>query len=684
MGQGTGTMKARSSWFLLVLAAAWLLAGCMPDRKGEAQILAEAAAKADSTALADGIAGDDSASDGSAGEGIADDGIVDAADAVTADTELADTTGADDGDSLTEVADTAGAEVADTSGDATAVVDAADASDTAEPVDSADTSLPGDVADVAPPADATGSGDAADGSGPPDTADATSDAADANDGQGGGADSDASAPCTKDADCSSGNACQVAHCVSGSCVLTAVNCDDGNVCTVDSCATTVGCGHVSVADGSACTTGSPCTLGDSCQTGVCTSLPAIWDKAVGTKSEDHLVAVDATAAGVVAVGSSNHNGLWEAWLVWVDNTGKVVLNKTFGGSGEAHSGTGIATLADGSFALAVGVNANNKLKARLLHVSVNGNLLAEATFMDVDPQRVAAVPGGGAVLVGRTVDGASGRGWAARVDAGWGKVWEKEFGDSSASSFADLAIANSMIWMVGTTPASLTSLDQAWVVRTDLNGAVQLEKTLSSLLPRSLTGVSAAALGGEIIAVGRSTSVGDAGLVLRVDASGAVKSDKEFSSGSSYFQGVAATFPVSGVDGGALAVGVAKPGSDNQLWLTRTQQTGYQAWQKTMGGSGAEQARDVLLQAHTLWIVGDTSSIGAGGSDGWILRLDVFGNASCATSGPCVTIGQAACDDGIPCTADICTAATYADKCAKGGCDAYVGCASSAISMCTQ
>jgi hypothetical protein len=52
-----------------------------------------------------------------------------------------------------------------------------------------------------------------------------------------GAAASGSALCLTDSDCTDGNVCTgVEHCVSGSCVAgTALNCNDNNPCSVDSC-----------------------------------------------------------------------------------------------------------------------------------------------------------------------------------------------------------------------------------------------------------------------------------------------------------------------------------------------------------------------------------------------------------------------------------------------------------------
>ena len=52
----------------------------------------------------------------------------------------------------------------------------------------------------------------------------------------------------------------------------------------------------------------------------------------------------------------------------------------------------------------------------------------------------------------------------------------------------------------------------------------------------------------------------------------------------------------------------------------------------------------------------------------WLVRTDSFGNETCAKSGACITKKAADCDDGNPCTVDLCTAAKGCthDKAADG------------------
>ena len=80
--------------------------------------------------------------------------------------------------------------------------------------------------------------------------------------------------------CDDGNVCTVAdQCAEGLCVPgEAIDCDDDNPCTLDSCDALLGCVNEIVADGTVCEDGSACTVADTCQAGLCApGAPAVCD-----------------------------------------------------------------------------------------------------------------------------------------------------------------------------------------------------------------------------------------------------------------------------------------------------------------------------------------------------------------------------------------------------------------------
>ncbi|MCB9740383.1 MAG: hypothetical protein H6747_14065 [Deltaproteobacteria bacterium] len=78
------------------------------------------------------------------------------------------------------------------------------------------------------------------------------------------------APCDADGTvCTVGDACAAGKCVKG----TALDCNDDNECTVDSCHAQLGCRNL-FAEGKACDDGNACSEGEACKAGACTGAKA--------------------------------------------------------------------------------------------------------------------------------------------------------------------------------------------------------------------------------------------------------------------------------------------------------------------------------------------------------------------------------------------------------------------------
>ena len=78
-----------------------------------------------------------------------------------------------------------------------------------------------------------------------------------------------------DGACDDDNACTLGdHCEGGFCVVDgALDCNDGNPCTADSCSLEDGCVHTNQAG--ACDDGNPCTINDACLAGACVAGPEV-------------------------------------------------------------------------------------------------------------------------------------------------------------------------------------------------------------------------------------------------------------------------------------------------------------------------------------------------------------------------------------------------------------------------
>jgi uncharacterized repeat protein (TIGR01451 family) len=73
-------------------------------------------------------------------------------------------------------------------------------------------------------------------------------------------------PCLDGNVCNGSESCQAGACTPG----TALNCNDSNICTTDTCDPISGCGNAAVLNGTTCSDGDVCNGGELCQAGVCT------------------------------------------------------------------------------------------------------------------------------------------------------------------------------------------------------------------------------------------------------------------------------------------------------------------------------------------------------------------------------------------------------------------------------
>jgi len=96
-----------------------------------------------------------------------------------------------------------------------------------------------------------------------------------------GCSNDGAAMICSDGDaCTVGDLCTNGKCVAGkkaaNCACAGKKCDDGTTCTVDSCDPVKGCANTPVKDGTSCDDGSACTEGERCRAGTCAPNPAKW------------------------------------------------------------------------------------------------------------------------------------------------------------------------------------------------------------------------------------------------------------------------------------------------------------------------------------------------------------------------------------------------------------------------
>ncbi len=134
---------------------------------------------------------------------------------------------------------------------------------------------------------------------------------------------------------------------------------------------------------------------------------------------------------------------------------------------------------------------------------------------------------------------------------------------------------------------------------------------------------------GGFIVAGSTESFGSGGsdaLVVKLDADGTVAWQNTY--GGSLIDTVRQIRQTA--DGGYIAAGLQQfSASTSGAWVFKLNVDGTVAWSRTYGGSGNESANLIQQTADDGYIVaGSTDSLGAGGRDAWVLKLDANGNVS--------------------------------------------------------
>jgi len=412
----------------------------------------------------------------------------------------------------------------------------------------------------------------------------------------------------------------------------------------------------------------------------------LWQKALGGGKSESANSVKQTAdGGYILAGNTkstdgdvtgNHGGE-DFWVVKLDAAGNLAWQKTLGGN-NADIASSVAQTTDGGYIVAGYTSSNNG--------DVSGNH-------------------GGSDY------------WVVKLDAVGNLAWQKTLGGTSSDQATSIEQTSDGGYVIaGNTKSNNGDVSgnhgasDFWVVKLDGAGNLSWQKTLGGSNPESAHAVEQTADGGYLVAGSSQSNNGDVSdnkggddfWVVKLDGAGTLAWQKNFGgSADDAAQSIAVTS-----DNGFLIAGNSKSTDDDvtgnhgndDFWTIRLDATGDLLWQKSLGGNkkdNAFSAQQTVDEGFILAGFSDSQNNGDvtghhSSSDFWVLKLAsdrvckpvtelasslcagdsiFFGNNYIKESGVftdslmnhigcdsivVLTLSVADCDDGDPCTVDLC------------------------------
>jgi len=364
-----------------------------------------------------------------------------------------------------------------------------------------------------------------------------------------------------------------------------------------------------------------------------------WSKTYGRTGYDASGNVILTVDGGYAMsGYTNSSGAGgnDYWLVKTDSFGNVQWNKTYGGAG-SESCYNVYQTADRGY-LMVGITTSfgaGGVDGWLVKTDASGNMQWNKTYgtsgNDLLYSLVQASDGG-YLLKGR----ASGATWLTKTDVNgniqWNKTYPTPYG-GNPFTIIQTSDGGYAFAAVNTTIAG-TQIGDALLVKIDSSGNMQWNQTYGGPALDVGWGLVQTKDGGYAMS-GLTASFGAGGQdgwLIKTDVNGNMQWNKTYGgTDNDSLQTIVLT-----TDGGFAIGGKTNSfgAGKTDMWLVKTDSYGNVQWSKTFGGPGDDSGpdgNDVRQTADGGYVIeGTTTSFGAGSADFYLVKVGVEGESGLA------------------------------------------------------
>ncbi len=284
-----------------------------------------------------------------------------------------------------------------------------------------------------------------------------------------------------------------------------------------------------------------------------------------------------TDEGYIVVGSTDSFGAghYDIWLIKTDPNGTELWTKTFGGS-QADLGSTVILTNDGGYIISGSTSSFGDFNVNtwIIKTDSNGNEMwniIHGGYTNEKGTSIQQTSDGGLIVVGQIFFGNKNV-LLLKTDKFGEQVWWKSIGgdyDQIAHSVCEDNDGGFLVF-------AQDQLAGAWLFKTDDTGEIVWERMLS-----------------------------EAGQTLKL------------------------TDGKQTLDGGYIITGyVIAPNAENDVFILKTDNQGYEVWRNTFGGHSHDYGQSVSQTGDGGYIIaGGTQSFGAGDSDVWLIKTDSEGNS---------------------------------------------------------
>jgi len=367
------------------------------------------------------------------------------------------------------------------------------------------------------------------------------------------------------------------------------------------------------------------------------SVPTpLWNRTFGGVQEDYAYSMVQTPDNGFALAGATYSfgaGGADFWLVKTDSLGSVQWNKIYGGTAndEAHS---ITRTSDGGYAI---LGTTDSFGAGgsdfwLVKTNSSGKMLWNKTYggsSTDDAWSIKEVPGGNLVLAGWTASFGAGSGdfWLIKTDPNGNMLWNKTYGGPllEIANFVQQTSDGGYI-LFGSTYSFGAGSSDFWLVKTDAAGNEQWNKTYGGTTDDY--GFSAVeTLNGYALA--GSTSSYGAGVydfwLIRTDQLGNAMWNKTY--GGNAYDEAWSILQTANHDFILAGWTESFGAGSSDCWLVETDELGNMQWNITWGGTNYDCAYSALqCSDENLVLTGATQSFGAGSTDFLLVKIQAVTN----------------------------------------------------------